>query len=59
MNDEYETTRSYPRTLAEAFPHAPEPKFQATTNWHQTTFVAALFAALFFCWGFVVAVILM
>jgi hypothetical protein len=54
MNDEYETTRRYPRTLAEAFPHAPKATFE-TTNWHPITFVAALF----FCWGFIVAVILM
>jgi len=53
MNDEHETTRSYPRTLAEAFPHAPKATFEATTNWHPITFVAALF----FCWGFVVAAI--
>jgi hypothetical protein len=56
MNDEYETTRSYPRTLTEAFPHAPEPTFHETvTNWHQTIFIAALF----FCWGFIVAVLIM
>jgi hypothetical protein len=55
MNDEIETTRTYPRTLAEAFPHAPEPAFEATPTWSQITFIASLF----FCWGFVTAVILM
>jgi hypothetical protein len=59
MNDEYETTRTYPRTLAEAFPDSPEAHFStyeaeiSDFAWTVLGYVLAFFT------GFFTAVILL
>ena len=50
-----DTTRTYPRTLEEAFPHAPEPTFEeemASWGWFLFSYVIVFFV------GFVANLIL-
>ena len=49
-------TRTYPRTLAQAFPHAPDPHFEVEVSdwgWTAFTYFVGFFA------GFALAVLIM
>jgi len=50
------TTRTYPRTLQEAFPHAPDPVWEAEMRGYGLLFFTHVLA---FFGGFVAALILM
>jgi hypothetical protein len=50
------TTRTYPRTLREAFPHAPDPVWKQEMRDYGLLFLTHVLA---FFWGFVAARILM
>ena len=50
-----DTTRTYPRTLAQAFPHAPDPTFEVEVSdwgWTAFTYFVGFFA------GFALAVLM-
>ena len=56
MTDHNPTTRKHPRTLQEAFPHAPDPVWKQEMRDYGLLFLTHVLA---FFWGFVAARILM